>query len=109
MFLEETNFWKQNSHWESQEFKIGQICLTKGFPKNADYIQGLVENPWYVKAWACSEHCFKFGRHGEGWCVKCIFVQNLIEEFGQVFEENVTNFESHPYEILKGIQNFQLI
>ena len=70
------------------------------------FLEGLIENPSYVEAWACSEFCFNYQY---SWCVKCIFVQNLIQEFGRVFEENITNFESNAHGILNGIQNFKLL
>ena len=58
-----------------------------------------------IESWACSEDCFNF----QVWCVKCIFVQNLIDELGQSVKDCMENFEKNSYEILEGIHNFKLL
>ena len=38
--IDENNFFQENCHWESPDYTIGQVCVTKGFPKSDDYVKG---------------------------------------------------------------------
>jgi hypothetical protein len=103
----EQNFLADHTHWESLEHKIGQVCLTKGFPKSNDYVQGLVQDPDFLEAWACFGQCNV--DQPQFSCVKCTFVTVLLDDFRQNYDLLIHDLRSNFDEMIQGIEDFKLL
>ena len=97
--LTESEFMNSDSEfWESEEHSIGQICLTKGHPKSQEYVPGLIRDPEFLRIWSCVHQC--------GNCIKCSFVQNVLRELRNNFDDI---FQTPLNELLDGCSRFKLL
>ena len=100
--------------WKSKEIRVGQACLTRGFPASEDYSAGAALEPHYAGAWDCRLYPGSTACHLEecdAKCVKCRFVDALISD---LLAEHVEVFEeiSDYVKALSAIQsctNFKII